>query len=274
MLALVQYIFAVISGVIVGFSLGLIGGGGSILAVPLFLYFVGLDQLPDAVHIAVGTTALAVGINAYINSYMHFRKRNVAIRVGGLFAIIGVFGSLLGAYLGRITPGTDLLTYFAISMVALGIYMALRKEPSITGTAEEAQIIKTAKRKCPKLNAKTATKVSVLGFIVGVVSGYFGIGGGFLVVPSLMFSSGLCITRAIGTSLISVGSFGVASGLEYAAFGDLLLIVSLLYILGGIGGGYLGTSLAVKAPKKALRIAYGIIIVLVGIYILFKVGVL
>ncbi|MGC9156623.1 MAG: sulfite exporter TauE/SafE family protein [Candidatus Micrarchaeia archaeon] len=229
--------------------------------------------MPDAVHIVVGTTALAVGINAYINSYMHLRKKNVAIRVGGLFAIIGIFGSLLGAYLGRITPGTDLLTYFAISMIVLGIYMTLRKEPTFTGTKEEALRLRKATQKYPKLNAKSAAKVSALGFIVGVVSGYFGIGGGFLIVPSLMFSSGLCITRAIGTSLISVGSFGVASGLEYAAFGDVLFMVSLLYIVGGVGGGYLGTSLAVKAPKKALRIAYGIIIVLVGIYILFKVGV-
>jgi uncharacterized membrane protein YfcA len=77
---------------------------------PFFLYFVGLDTLPNAAHIAIGTTALAVGVNAYINSYMHMRKKNVAVKAGGLFAGIGVIGSLLGAYLGHITPGTSLLT--------------------------------------------------------------------------------------------------------------------------------------------------------------------
>lgn len=272
MITLIQYILAIISGIIVGFSLGLIGGGGSILAVPLFLYFVGLDALPNAAHIAIGTTALAVGVNAYINSYMHMRKRNVAIRVGGLFAGVGVVGSLLGAYLGHITPGTKLLTYFAIAMIVLGIYMAVRQEPSKSGTQEEAPRVEEAQKKCPKLTASTAAKVSSLGFLVGLLSGYFGIGGGFLIVPSLMFSAGLCITRAVGTSLISVGTFGVASGLEYTLYGESLLLIALLYVLGGIGGGYAGTSLAVKAPKKTLRIAYGIIIVLVGIYMLFKVG--
>ncbi len=137
MITLIQYVLAVVSGILVGFSLGLIGGGGSILAVPLFLYFVDLDTLPNAAHIAIGTTALAVGINAYINSYMHMRKKNVAIRSGGLFAGIGVIGSLLGAYLGHITPGTSLLTYFAIAMIVLGVYMAIRKESAKAGTVDE-----------------------------------------------------------------------------------------------------------------------------------------
>jgi uncharacterized membrane protein YfcA len=86
-----------------------------------------------------------------------------------------------------------------------------------------------------------------------------------------MFSSGLCIARAIGTSLISVGTFGVASGLEYAVYGDTLFLISALYVIGGVAGGYLGTGLAVKAPKKTLQRAYGVIIVLVGIYMIFRV---
>ncbi len=89
-----------------------------------------------------------------------------------------------------------------------------------------------------------------------------------------MFSTGLCITRAVGTSLLSVGTFGVASGLEYAAYGESLLSIALLYVIGGVGGGYAGTSLAVKVPKETLRVAYGIIIVLVGVYMLYRVGVI
>jgi hypothetical protein len=255
----------------VGFSLGLIGGGGSILAVPLFLYFVGLGSIPDAAHVAVGTTALAVGLNAYINSYMHVRKRNVAPRVGGLFAGVGLIGSLLGAYLGRITPGESLLTYFAMAMIVLGVYMAIRRETSQAGTVNEANHVLEAFRKCPRLTLSTILKVAIFGFVVGLVSGYFGIGGGFLIVPSLMFSAGLCITRAIGTSLISVGTFGVASGIEYWFYGDVLVLIAILYVIGGVVGGYIGTSIAVKAPRKTLRIAYGIIIVLVGIYMLLKI---
>ncbi|MGC9153251.1 MAG: sulfite exporter TauE/SafE family protein [Vulcanisaeta sp.] len=270
-ISILQYILSVISGVLVGFSLGLIGGGGSILAVPLFLYFVGLDTIPDAAHIAIGTTALAVGLNAYINSYMHLKKKNVAPKVGGIFAGVGLIGSLIGAYLGHITPGTSLLTYFAIAMIVLGVYMAIRKEPAQTGNINEVNHVLEAFRKCPRLTPSTVLKVAVFGFIVGLVSGYFGIGGGFLIVPSLMFSAGLCITRAIGTSLLSVGTFGVASGAEYWFYGDVLILIALLYVAGGVAGGYAGTSIAVKAPKKTLRIAYGIIIVLVGIYMLLRI---
>ncbi len=270
-ISVLQYVLSAISGVLVGFSLGLIGGGGSILAVPLFLYFVGLSALPNSAHIAIGTTALAVGINAYINSYMHFRKRNIAPRVGAIFAAVGLVGSLVGAYLGHLTPGTSLLTYFAIAMIALGIYVAVRKESTRAGGSEEINRLLEAARRCPKLTPSVVAKVVGLGFVVGLLSGYFGIGGGFLIVPSLMFSAGLCITRAIGTSLISVGTFGVASGAEYWYYGDVLPLIAVLYVLGGVAGGYLGTSLAVKAPKDILRKAYGAIIVAVGIYMLYRI---
>jgi len=265
-----QYGLSVVSGVIVGFSLGLIGGGGSILAVPLLLYLVGLSSIPNAAHIALGTTALAVGINAYINSYMHLRKRNVAPRVGALFAGVGLIGALLGAYLGHITPGESLL-YFAIAMIVLGVYIGFFRHSASAGSREEVNRVLEAASRCPRLTRRVATIVAASGFLVGLISGYFGIGGGFLIVPALMFSSGLCIARAIGTSLISVGTFGVASGLEYAVYGDTLFLISALYVIGGVAGGYLGTSLAVKAPKKTLQRAYGVIIVLVGIYMIFRV---
>jgi len=270
MITAIQLMLSFISGIFVGFSLGLIGGGGSILAVPLFLYFVGLNTLPNAVHAAIGTTALAVGINAYINLYMHLRKRNVAVKVGGLFAFFGVAGSIIGAYLGKITPGPYLLAYFAVAMIALGIYMVIKRDVSAAGTVIEVERIDESMRKCPKLTKSILAKVGALGFLVGLISGYLGIGGGFLIVPSLMFSAGLCITRAIGTSLLSVGTFGVVSGLVYALSGDSVVEVALLYIIGGIVGGYVGTSLTMKTPRNILRIVYGTVIVLVGIYILLK----
>ncbi len=169
-----------------------------------------------------------------------------------------------------------MLIYFSIAMIVLGVYMAVRRESTKPGTSDEVPRLMESLKKCPpKLTPSTIAKVGGAGFVVGLISGYFGIGGGFLIVPSLMFSAGLCITRAIGTSLLSVGTFGVASGgAEYAAYGDVLILVSLLYVVGGALGGYAGTSLAVKAPRNILRVAYGAIIVLVGIYMLFKLGVL
>jgi uncharacterized membrane protein YfcA len=260
MLSIVQYALSAASGFLVGFSLGLVGGGGSILAVPLFLYLVGLGG-SDSVHVALGTTALAVGINAYVNSYMHLRRRNIAPRVGVIFAVTGLAGSLLGTRLGYLTPGPRLLLYFAIIMIALGIYMAARRESRAIGDAP------VGSRGC-RLTPGLVVRVSSLGFLVGLASGYFGIGGGFLIVPTLVFSAGLCINRAIGTSLLSVGTFGVVSGIEYWLYGDVVLSVALLYVLGGVVGGYLGTSLGTRAPRDVLRIAYGAMIVTVGVYML------
>jgi uncharacterized membrane protein YfcA len=270
-LTLLQMVLSAVSGILVGFSLGLIGGGGSILAVPLLLYLVGLDSVPNAAHIALGTTALAVGLNAYVNSYMHVRKHNVAPRIGGIFAGVGLVGSLIGAYLGHITPGSSLLLYFSAVMIILGAYIAISKRASGAGTHEEGPRLAEARRRCPGLNAGKMLIVAGAGLAVGLLSGYFGIGGGFLIVPALIFSSGICVTLAVGTSLLSVGTFGLATGLEYMFYGDVALAISILYLIGGVIGGYAGTSLAVRIPRDRLRVIYGIIIVVVGIYMLLKI---
>jgi len=270
-LTLLQMVLSVVSGILVGFSLGLIGGGGSILAVPLLLYLVGLDSVPNAAHIALGTTALAVGLNAYVNSYMHVRKHNVAPRIGGIFAGVGLVGSLIGAYLGHITPGSSLLLYFSAVMMILGAYIAISKRASGAGTHEEGPRLAEARRRCPGLNAGKMLIVAGAGLAVGLLSGYFGIGGGFLIVPALIFSSGICMTLAVGTSLLSVGTFGLATGLEYMFYGDVALAISILYLIGGVIGGYAGTSLAVRIPRDRLRVIYGIIIVVVGIYMMLKI---
>jgi len=270
-LTLLQMVLSVVSGILVGFSLGLIGGGGSILAVPLLLYLVGLDSVPNAAHIALGTTALAVGLNAYVNSYMHVRKHNVAPRIGGIFAGVGLVGSLIGAYLGHITPGSSLLLYFSAVMIILGAYIAISKRASGAGTHEEGPRLAEARRRCPGLNAGKMLIVAGAGLAVGLLSGYFGIGGGFLIVPALIFSSGICMTLAVGTSLLSVGTFGLATGLEYMFYGDVALAISILYLIGGVIGGYAGTSLAVRIPRDRLRVIYGIIIVVVGIYMMLKI---
>ncbi|MFP3283299.1 MAG: sulfite exporter TauE/SafE family protein [Nitrososphaeria archaeon] len=270
-LTLLQMVLSVVSGILVGFSLGLIGGGGSILAVPLLLYLVGLNSVPGAAHIALGTTALAVGLNAYVNSYMHVRKHNVAPRIGGIFAGVGLVGSLIGAYLGHITPGSSLLLYFSAVMMILGAYIAISKRASGAGTHEEGPRLAEARRRCPGLNAGKMLIVAGAGLAVGLLSGYFGIGGGFLIVPALIFSSGICMTLAVGTSLLSVGTFGLATGLEYMFYGDVALAISILYLIGGVIGGYAGTSLAVRIPRDRLRVIYGIIIVVVGIYMMLKI---
>ncbi|EQB70052.1 MAG: hypothetical protein AMDU1_APLC00080G0011 [Thermoplasmatales archaeon A-plasma] len=122
-ITLIQYLYSVISGVLVGFSLGLIGGGGSILAIPLLLYFVGINDP----HVVIGTTALAVGINSYINSISHWRRHNINLRVGLVFSVMGVIGVLIGTTLGLLTKGDLLLFLFSFMMMGIGLYIFLTK---------------------------------------------------------------------------------------------------------------------------------------------------
>ncbi|QKQ99666.1 sulfite exporter TauE/SafE family protein [Metallosphaera tengchongensis] len=271
-----QYLLAVVAGVLVGFSLGLIGGGGSILAVPLLLYFVGLATIPAQYasspvlakeyvnfvdHVALGTTALAVGLNAYINSYIHFRKGNVKVKEGITFAIPGVAGATFGSYLSHITPGQSLLFFFAILMIAIALMMMRNR------SADGAKVV-TQER--PGLMRISIGKIVPTGFIVGFASGYFGIGGGFLIVPGLLFSTSICMIKAVGTSLIAVGTFGITSALIYSVYGYVLPVISILYLLGGIAGGYGGASIASKMPRGTLRKAFAIIIIIVAIYIMVQ----
>ncbi|MGC8533307.1 MAG: sulfite exporter TauE/SafE family protein [Candidatus Parvarchaeum sp.] len=251
-ITLIQYIFSIVSGFLVGFSLGLIGGGGSILAIPLLLYFVGIDKP----HLVIGTTALAVGINAYVNFIGHFRKHNVDKNVGLIFSIVGVVGVLVGTTLGLITPGESLIGIFSVLIIAIGLYMFLTKCKKCT---------QNKKSKKQRVNKK---KVSIFSLIAGFASGYFGIGGGFLIVPSILYSSDTSINKAVGTSLLAVGTFGIVTAIRYAFAGDLIISIALLYVLGGIFGGILGTRITTSINKSLLRKIFAIIIIVVGIYML------
>ncbi|AWR97024.1 TSUP family transporter [Acidianus sulfidivorans JP7] len=287
----IEYVLALISGIAVGFSLGLIGGGGSILAVPLLLYFVGLSTVPpqyasnptlaheyiDYVdHVALGTTALAVGLNAYINSYMHFKKGNVRIKEGILFSIPGVVGALIGAYISHITPGQSLLFFFGILMIAVAILMLrpqMERQTASKGINNITTISNSSSMNLTKrfnLSDVSVKKIIPAGLIVGFASGYFGIGGGFLIVPGLLFSTGLCMIKAVGTSLISVGTFGIVSAGEYAVYGYVLPLVSITYLIGGIAGGYAGSSIASRMPRGMLRKIFAVIIIAVAIYIMVE----
>ena len=268
-ITILQYILAIVSGVAVGFSLGLIGGGGSILAVPLFIYFVGINHP----HLAIGTTALAVGITAYINFVQHLKKKNANIKLGGVFALVGIIGVLIGSTLGLIIKGGELLFFFSILMIVIGVYMYISKCRAVPDEdcKERAKMTKY-------------DKVSAYSLIVGFASGFFGIGGGFLIVPGLLASSKIKISMAIGTSLLAVGTFGVVTAIRYAMvapglqyissgiIGDVLIFVAIVYVIGGIFGGFLGTRLSVNlgGRKGDLRKVFSIIIILVGIYVAYE----
>ena len=247
---------AVLSGSAVGFSLGLIGGGGSILAVPLLLYVVGIG---DA-HVAIGTSALAVSANAFGNLIGHSRAGNVKWPCAATFAGAGIAGAAIGSSLGKLVDGQKLLFLFALAMIAVGAAMlrprAAAGDPGV------------------RITPAIAVRLVVVGVIVGAFSGFFGIGGGFLIVPGIMLGSGMAILSAIGSSLLSVGAFGLTTAINYAISGLIDWKVAALFIIGGLVGGIFGTRTAVRlaADRRKLIYTFAAVIFAVAIYMLVRTG--
>jgi uncharacterized membrane protein YfcA len=251
-----QDALAVASGGAVGFSLGLIGGGGSILAVPLLLYVVGID---DA-HVAIGTSALAVSLNAFGNLIGHWRAGNVKWPCAATFAVAGIAGAAIGSSIGKLIAGDKLLFLFALAMIAVGIAMlrprAAEGDPSV------------------RITPAIAGRLVMIGLIVGAFSGFFGIGGGFLIVPGIMLGSGMPILNAIGSSLLSVGTFGLTTAVNYALSGLVDWTTAALFIAGGLVGGFFGMRAAVHlaANRRMLTSIFAAVVFAVAIYMLIRTG--
>ncbi len=253
-LTVLQYVLSAAAGSLVGFSLGLVGGGGSILAVPLMVYMVGI-QSP---HVAIGTSALAVAANAAVNLANHARSGHVKWRCAGVFASVGVAGAFLGSTLGKAIDGHQLMALFALLMIVVGgLMMRERSSPG-----DEAV----------RLSQENALKLTGYGFATGLVSGFFGIGGGFLVVPGLIAATGMPILFAVGSSLVAVTAFGVTTAVNYASSGWVDWILAATFIGGGVVGGWFGARLAerLSARRGALNVVLATLILMVGVYTLYR----
>lgn len=249
-----QPVVTLMCGALVGFSLGLIGGGGSILAVPLLLYVVGVRDP----HIAIGTSALAVGVNAAFNLLGHWREGNVKWPCAAAFASAGVVGAALGSTLGKLVDGQNLLLLFSFVMVAVGVAML---RPRASGGDPGVHI-----------NPAIAVRLLGVGLLTGAISGFFGIGGGFLIVPGIMLGSGMPILNAIGSSLFSVAAFGLTTAASYAFSGLVDWPVAVQFILGGALGGLLGIRLATRLAigRRMLASIFAGVIFAVAVYMAIR----
>lgn len=192
-----QILIAVGSGSLDGFALGLVGGGDSILATPLLLYAVGIAQP----HIAIGTGALAVSVNAYANLIGHARRGHVRWTCAIVFALVGSVGALVGSTLGKAMDGQRLLFLFGLLMLVVGVLM-LRPRKNAPAVPKPVDL-----RMCLLTGS--------VAIVAGGASGFFGIGGGFLIVPGLILATGMRTIDAVGSSLLAVGTFGLATALNY-----------------------------------------------------------
>ncbi len=257
---LIALVPPLLAGAIVGLTLGLVGGGGSILAVPLLVHLVGLASA----HAAIGTGAVAVALNALAGLAGHARAGTVKWRCALLFAAAGVAGAALGAELGKATDGGRLLALFGGLMVVVGASMLRR------AGGQPAPDVRLSRETAPRL----VPRLVPAGLAVGLLSGFFGIGGGFLIVPALLWATAMPMASAVGTSLVAVSAFGVTTATSYALSGLVDWPVAGLMLLGGVAGSQLGLRLArrLAARQLLLRRGFGALVILVGLSLAWRAG--
>ncbi|MUL83637.1 MULTISPECIES: sulfite exporter TauE/SafE family protein [unclassified Mycolicibacterium] len=237
---------AVALAVLVGVSLGLLGGGGSILTVPLLAYVAGMEAKQ-----AIATSLVVVGVTSAVSTLSHARAGRVQWRSGLLFGAAGMAGAYLGGRLSYAIPGSVLLIAFTVVMIATAIAM-IKKRPVCE----------------PTTRAMPVGKALLMGLAVGLVTGTVGAGGGFLVVPALALLGGLPMPVAVGTSLLVI-TMNSAAGLA-----GHLSTVPIDWTLAGavtaaaVLGSLLGTRLTVHIDPDALRRAFGWFVLLMASVIL------
>ncbi|MGW4856752.1 sulfite exporter TauE/SafE family protein [Streptomyces sp. NPDC004288] len=240
----------VAASLLVGVSLGALGGGGSILTVPLLVYLAGQDT-----RTAITTSLFVVGVTSLATLVPHARAHRVRWRTGLLFGAFSMAGAYGGGRLAAYVPGTVLLVAFALMMLATAAAM-------LRGPRPGRERARRTRADLP------LTQVAAEGLAVGAVTGLVGSGGGFLVVPALAVLGGLPMGLAVGTSLlvIAMNSFaglaGHLSGIQVDW--SLALTVTAAAVAGSLAGG----RLAGRVPRETLRRVFGWFVVAMGVFVL------
>ncbi|MEZ5817457.1 MAG: sulfite exporter TauE/SafE family protein [Hyphomicrobiaceae bacterium] len=253
-----QDLLSVLSGSLVGTVLGLIGGGGSILAVPLLVYVVGVTNA----HVAIGTSAVAVGLSALSSLLGHARLGNVRWPCAIMFTTAGIIGAAAGSTLGKAFDGQRLLFLFGVLMLVVSAMMLRRQHSTASKFVPLSR--ETARVLVPRLAG--------IGLATGTMAGFFGIGGGFLVVPGLIAATDMPLIAAIGSSLVSVTAFGITTAANYAMSDLIDWRLVALFVAGGVGGSFVGGRLAhhLSTQKATLTRVFAGIVASAGLYIIYR----
>ena len=240
----------------IGLSLGLLGSGGSILTVPVLVYLLGQDE-----KVAIASSLAIVGIIALVGSLPHLQQKRIAWRAVFFFGVPGMLGTYIGAWSSAFVSGALQLAVFALVMMVAAYFM-LKPE---TRSAHQSRPARPANR----------STLMAEGLLVGVLTGFVGVGGGFLIVPALMLLGGLSIHQAVATSLVIIAMKSFAGFIKYTdvlAAQNLTLdikviaTISLIGVLGSFGGHAIGNHL----QQTTLKRAFGYFLGVMGVCILFQ----
>ena len=270
-------ILEVLFGAIVGLSLGLTGGGGSIFAVPLLVYGIGLGP-----KLAVPVSLAAVGATALVGFLQRLHAKEVEVTTGLVFAVAGLLGTPIGKAIGDRLPDRVLMVLFACLMAYIARRMWLKSQEEATAAASaflrRAETAPTTPLGCSRdagghinLTTRCGMVLVSLGFGVGILSGVFGVGGGFVIVPALVLFTNMRIHQAVSTSLMVISIISAGGVLTFVSGGrDVSFSIVAMFVIGGILGMQLGTWFARMLPGKQLQRFFAGAIVFVAAFVLIK----
>ncbi|MFM7200736.1 MAG: sulfite exporter TauE/SafE family protein [Myxococcota bacterium] len=239
---------------LIGLSLGLIGGGGSILTVPIFVYVFHFDP-----KVAIAMSLAVVGTTSLVGAFGHWRAGNVNLKIALLFGSVAMVGTYVGARLATFFSGSAQLMLFAVVMLASAAAM-LRDKQAEPAAPQEGEA--PAPLNYPLIAAE--------GLAVGALTGLVGVGGGFLVVPALVLLGKVPMKQAIGTSLVVIALKSAAGFIGY--LGQVQVDWTFMAIFTGLAsiGIFLGTYLVRFVSASALKRGFAIFLLVMGAFILFQ----
>ncbi len=237
----------------IGVSLGLLGSGGSIVTVPVLIYLFGQDE-----KVAIAGSLGIVGSIALAGALPYIRDRLVDWRNVIMFGLPGMIGTYLGAWSAALISGLIQLTLFAVVMLMASWFM-----------------LRPIKLEAAVPTSRKAWKIAVDGLLVGILTGLVGVGGGFLIVPALVLLGGLSMHRAVATSLVIIALKSFSGFWKYLDVLDSLSLELDWNVMGtvtalGVGGSLVGNRLATRIPQARLRKIFGVFLIIMAAYILFR----
>ncbi len=258
-------------GFLIGLSLGALGGGGSILAVPALVYAAGQD--PKS---ATTTSLVLVTITALIGIIPHWRAGHVRMAAGTVFGLAGIGGSLLGSIWNEAVDADVLLLAFSMLMLvaAYAMWRRLQRQPatppvrSAGAAAASPEQLRTDPNHASavRLDLPTAVKVVLAGSFIGLLTGFFGVGGGFVIVPALVLALGFSMPDAVGTSLIVIAVNSTVALATRLPSGSIEWATVIPFTIASLIGVFVGSRLASTRDPSFLQKWFVILLVVVALY--------
>lgn len=241
-MAPLQIVLDLVYGALIGFALGLTGGGGSIITLPVLVYLVG-----ESVHEAIGTSLAVVGgiaAQGFLN-----QRQNVRFTSGLIVGLLGIIGNVPGSLLAGHVSGPLLLLLFAGFMFVSAIAMLFVRLPPEVADAKPHWIA-----------------VAIVGAVLGFLTGFLGVGGGFLIVPALVFALGFPMRKAIATSLFVIFVNTVVALASRFGHAPIDWIAAALLFVGGLAGNVLGHALVKTMDQRLLKVVFAVFVMFVGAF--------